>query len=179
MPEKVDCIYIDPPYNTGARDWKYDNDYVDSEDGYRHSKWFAFMERRLLLARRLLNPEDSVLIVTIDEKEYLRLGMLIQQLFAGHNVQMVSSVINPAGSVRTGRFTRVDEYIYFVFIGNAIACQTELNFLTGERTSGLPTIWFSATRNGVGNSLRVNRTTPVLFYPVFIDAVTGRFRSVG
>ena len=55
---KVDCMYIDPPYNTGARDWKYDNDYVDAEDGYRHSKWLAFMERRLILARQLLNPGD-------------------------------------------------------------------------------------------------------------------------
>jgi adenine-specific DNA-methyltransferase len=64
---KVDAIYIDPPYNTGARDWKYNNDYVDSDDAYRHSKWLAMMERRLKLAKRLLNPEDSVLIVTIDE----------------------------------------------------------------------------------------------------------------
>ena len=66
---KVDAIYIDPPYNTGARDWKYNNDYVDGDDIYRHSKWLAFMERRLKLAKRLLNPDDSVLIVTIDEKE--------------------------------------------------------------------------------------------------------------
>ena len=65
---KVDCIYIDPPYNTGAKDWKYNNDYVDSADYYRHSKWLSFMEKRLKLAKKLLNPADSVLIVTIDEK---------------------------------------------------------------------------------------------------------------
>ena len=52
----VDAIYIDPPYNTGARDWKYSNHYVESDDLYRHSKWLAFMERRLLLAKELLNP---------------------------------------------------------------------------------------------------------------------------
>src|SRR5699024_853559 len=67
----IDAIYIDPPYNTGAKDWKYNNNYVESDDDYRHSKWLAFMERRLKIARELLNPEDSVLIVTIDEKEYL------------------------------------------------------------------------------------------------------------
>ena len=78
---KVDCIYIDPPYNTGARDWKYNNDYIDANDGWRHSKWLAFMQRRLRLAKRLLNPEGSVLIVTIDEKEYLRLGLLLEELF--------------------------------------------------------------------------------------------------
>ena len=59
---KVDCIYIDPPYNTGAKDWKYNNDYVDSNDSYRHSKWLSMIEKRLKLAKRLLNPKDSVLI---------------------------------------------------------------------------------------------------------------------
>ena len=59
--EKVDCIYIDPPYNTGAGDWKYSNDYVDSEDQYRHSKWLAFMERRLKLAKELLGRSWAVL----------------------------------------------------------------------------------------------------------------------
>ncbi len=67
----------------GAKDWKYNNDYVDGDDAYRHSKWLAFMERRLMLAKELLNPEDSVLIVTIDEKEYLRLGLLLEQMFSG------------------------------------------------------------------------------------------------
>ncbi|MBQ4613020.1 MAG: site-specific DNA-methyltransferase, partial [Clostridia bacterium] len=47
---KVDCIYIDPPYNTGATDWKYNNDYVGKEDEYRHSKWLSMMKNRLLLA---------------------------------------------------------------------------------------------------------------------------------
>ena len=116
---KVDAIYIDPPYNTGSRDWKYNNDYVESEDLYRHSKWLAFIERRLKIAKELLNPENSVLIATIDEKEYLRLGLLLEQTFPEASIQMVSSVINPKGSSRSARFSRVDEYIYFVFFGNA------------------------------------------------------------
>jgi adenine-specific DNA-methyltransferase len=62
---KVDVIYIDPPYNSGARDWKYNNDYVDRADQYRHSKWLSMMKRRLELAKRLLR-RDGVLIVTID-----------------------------------------------------------------------------------------------------------------
>ena len=68
---KIDAIYIDPPYNSGATDWKYNNAYVEKDDLYRHSKWLAMMERRLLIARELLDRENSVLIVTIDEKEYL------------------------------------------------------------------------------------------------------------
>jgi adenine-specific DNA-methyltransferase len=96
---KVDCIYIDPPYNSGARDWKYNNDYVDGNDAWRHSKWLSMMKRRLLLAKRLLNQDDSVLIVTIDEKEYLRLGLLLEQTFPDARIQMVSSIINPKGVI--------------------------------------------------------------------------------
>lgn len=87
---KVDCIYIDPPYNTGARDWKYNNDYVDSSDQYRHSKWLSFMQKRLKIAKKLLNPRDSVLIVTIDEKEYLHLGCMLEEMFPEANIQMIS-----------------------------------------------------------------------------------------
>ncbi len=102
---KVDAIYIDPPYNTGAKDWKYNNDYVEGDDLYRHSKWLAMMERRLLVAKALLNPANSVLIVTIDEKEYLRLGLLLEQSFPQASIQMVSSQINPAA----GRGVRVSK----------------------------------------------------------------------
>src|ERR1019366_8413800 len=116
---KVDAIYIDPPYNTGARDWKYNNDYVEGDDLYRHSKWLAFMERRLKLAKRLLKPEHSVLIVTIDEKEYLRLGLLLEQTFPEARIQMISSVINPKGTARTTDFSRPDEYIFVVRRGLA------------------------------------------------------------
>jgi adenine-specific DNA-methyltransferase len=63
---RVDLIYIDPPYNTGARDWKYNNNYVDANDQWRHSKWLSMMKKRLVLAKRLLK-HDGVLIVTIDE----------------------------------------------------------------------------------------------------------------
>ena len=90
--EKVDCIYIDPPYNTGAKDWKYNNDYVDSSDAYRHSKWLSMMEKRLKIAKKLLNQKNSVLIVTIDEKEYLHLGCLLEELFPEARIQMISSV---------------------------------------------------------------------------------------
>ncbi len=116
---RIDAIYIDPPYNTGAKDWKYNNDYVEAEDLYRHSKWLAMMERRLLLARELLNPANSVLIVTIDEKEYLRLGLLLEQTFPEARMQMISVSINPAAVARSGYFGRADEYYFFVMLGTA------------------------------------------------------------
>ncbi|MBK8121462.1 MAG: hypothetical protein IPK39_21640 [Sulfuritalea sp.] len=111
---KVDCIYIDPPYNTGAKDWKYNNDFVDKNDAWQHSKWLTFMARRLRLAKRLLKPDTGALIVTIDEKEYLRLGMLLEQEFPEARMQMVSTMINPASVARAGGFGRSDEYIFIV-----------------------------------------------------------------
>ena len=177
---KVDCIYIDPPYNTGARDWKYDNDYVDDNDAYRHSKWLAFMERRLKLAKDLLNPEDSVLIVTIDEKEYLRLGLLVEQMFQDADVQMVSDVINRAGTPRVGRFSRVDEYVFYIFIGNARAAPWTSTMLgDDEDGSPMPTVWFPAVRRGSGSAREDKKSGKASFYAVVIDAVSGAFIRVG
>jgi adenine-specific DNA-methyltransferase len=76
---KMDCIYIDPPYNTGASDWTYNNRFVDSNDSYRHSKWLSFIEKRLRLAKRLLKP-DGVLVITVDEHEVHHLGMLLEKI---------------------------------------------------------------------------------------------------
>ena len=175
----MDAIYIDPPYNTGAKDWKYNNDYVEADDAYRHSKWLAMMERRLKLAKRLLNPENSVLIATIDEKEYLRLGLLLEQVFPESQVQMVSSVINRSGSPRSGRFARVDEYIYYVFIGDAVVLPWTSTMLEDQSTvakNSMPTVWFSAIRTGSGATREESKS---LFYPVIIDAKTGAFIRVG
>ena len=108
---QVDVIYIDPPYNSGARDWKYNNDYVDKVDQYRHSKWLSMMKRRLDLAKRLLKP-DGVLIVTIDENEVGHLSVLLESIFPEYLRHMVTTVINPKGTGKLN-FARVDEYIFF------------------------------------------------------------------
>ena len=73
---KIDFIYIDPPYNTGARDWRYNNDYVDDTDAFRHSKWLSFMAHRIKLAKNLL-ADDGVICVTIDDYEMPRLWILL------------------------------------------------------------------------------------------------------
>lgn len=174
---RVDAIYIDPPYNTGAKDWKYNNDYVEGDDLYRHSKWLAMMERRLLVARELLNPEDSVMIVTIDEKEYLRLGLLLEQLFPEADIQMVSSVIMPSGSSRVGRFSRADEYLYFVIFGEAQITPWTSDMLRDVEGQARETVrWNGMIRNGEG-SLRSR--IPSMFWPIFIDSETGAFHSIG
>lgn len=176
---KVDCIYIDPPYNTGAKDWKYNNDYVDGNDAYRHSKWLSFMERRLKLAKKLLNPADSVLIVTIDEKEYLHLGCLLEEIFPEANMQMVSSVINPAGVSRHGAFARVDEYIYIIRIGTSEAQRVNLSDEWRIRPNDKRATmlrWNTLIRTGT-NVRRSDRKN--LFYPIFVREDGKAIHSVG
>ena len=180
---KVDCIYIDPPYNTGAKDWKYNNDYVDGNDTYRHSKWLSMMQKRLRLAKKLLNPQDSVLIVTIDEKEYLHLGCLLEELFPNARMQMISSVINPKGNRRDNEFSRCEEYLYFVYIGNSALVSNGTDMLRVssdnekeqdiEKRVRLRGLLRQASNHG----RRIDR--PNLFYPLLFDEKTGGFLGHG
>ncbi len=168
---KVDCIYIDPPYNTGARDWKYNNDYVDGTDEYRHSKWLSFIKRRLLLAKKLLNPTDSILIITIDEKESNHLGCLLEELFPSDRIQMISSVINPHGTNRKDMFARVEEYLYFVFIGKAAICHSYHDMLNPP-VKERDVVWAPLLRGGT-NGLRESR--PNQFYGIFFNVDSGAY----
>ena len=170
---KVDCIYIDPPYNTGARDWKYNNDYVDGTDSYRHSKWLSMMQKRLRLSKNLLNPNGSVLIVTIDEKEYLHLGCLLEELFPDANIQMISSSISRKGAARMNSFTRVNEFIFFVMIGNyTLEPLDDADYAKkGEEIH-----WQSFRRSSASN-IRTSR--PFQFYPIYVDIDSHRIVKVG
>lgn len=174
---KIDVIYIDPPYNTGARDWKYNNDYVEGDDLYRHSKWLAFMERRLRLASILLNPYDSVLIVTIDEKEYLRLGLLLEQTFPEARMQMVSTVIKPEGTNRVGEFSRTNEFIFFLMFGEAHVKATADDMSGRTNTKSVKTIEWRNLRRRENTSVRAAR--PNQFYPIFADPKTDTIVQIG
>lgn len=179
---KVDCIYIDPPYNTGAKDWKYNNDYVDSSDTYRHSKWLSMMQKRLKLAKKLLNPKDSVLIVTIDEKEYLHLGCLLEEMFPEARMQMISSVINPKGNRRDNEFSRCEEYIFFVYIGTSYITSNGCDMLresdNKQDDKSDSSIRLRALLRGASNhGKRTDR--PNLFYPLLFEKVSGKFLGCG
>lgn len=186
---RVDAIYIDPPYNTGAKDWKYNNDYVEGDDAYRHSKWLAMMERRLLIAKELLNPEDSVLIVTIDEKEYLRLGILLEQTFPEARIQMASIVINPNGVARDSELARVEEYAFFVALGNYRPALLEDPLLTRnaeEEKFGMATKRSSLSQRKVrwewllrGGTNSARAHSPGCFYPVYIDPKKKKIVKIG
>ena len=169
---KVDCIYIDPPYNGEQKDWKYNNDYVGKEDKYKHSKWLAFMERRLKLAKQLLNPKDSVLIVTIDEKEYLRLGCLLEDVFPEARIQMISDVINPRGATRDGSFSRTDEYIFIVQMGtNSVFYPTK-----GEKHY---VEWYRLRRTDHESRPGTVKGGTQQFYPIYVDEKTKKIVHIG
>lgn len=189
---KIDAIYIDPPYNSGASDWKYNNNYVEKDDLYRHSKWLAMMERRLQVAKELLNPNDSVLIVTIDEKEYLRLGLLLEQTFPDARVRMISTQINPKGVGVSEGFKRVDEYIFIARFGSQDVTPSASPALGSKPLDGVdkaaeddsieqivPKIgldWQTARRRDLQS---VRRTRPSQFYPIYVNEITGLIQDVG
>ena len=176
---KVDAIYIDPPYNSGARDWKYNNDYVDSEDIYRHSKWLAMMERRLRAARPLLNPEGSVLIVAIDEREVHRLALLLEQVFEDAEIQMVTTVVSAKGVVRPGKFSRVEEHLFVVAIGATGAnpwMRNMLDPIKGDKGATMGLEWLGLRRR---EPTSVRGSRPNQFYPIFVDNQTNAIYSIG
>lgn len=180
-PGMVDCIYIDPPYNTGARDWKYNNDYVDSSDQYRHSKWLSMMKRRLKLAKKLLNPRDSVLIVTIDEKEYLHLGCLLEEMFPETRMQMVSCCINPTGVARMGEFARTDEYIFIIQFGSSSPTALPLDKVwlineSNKSNTGNNPFWRMLRRSGTHDT---RKERPNLFFPIYVSKKNGKILKCG
>ncbi len=114
--KKVDIIYIDPPYNTGAKDWKYNNNYVDEEDPYRHSKWLSMMKNRLSISKSLLT-KNGVLICTIDKHEQSRLQLLLEEIFIGYEIVCITIIHNPAGT-QGNNFSYTNEYAFFVYPKN-------------------------------------------------------------
>jgi|SRR5215510_12410631 len=152
---KIDVIYIDPPYNTRARDWKYNNDYVDPTDRWRHSKWLSMMKKRLILAKRLLKS-DGVLIVTTDENEDATLSLLLRDLFRGWEITAVSIVHNPRG-IQGDNFSYCHEIALFV-IPKGLQ-RMGVRKIPKEQQEAAP------LRNWGGESTR--DTAKTAFYPIY------------
>lgn len=171
---RVDAIYIDPPYNSGAQDWKYNNNYVEKDDLYRHSKWLAMMERRLLLAADLLNRGNSVMIVAIDDKEVSRLSLLLEQVFPDARIEMITSVINPRGKYRQGEFGRSEEYLFFLAFGEArVLGEPDEDFGTGAQVA-----WRTLRRSDLSSQRGTLKGGIGQFYPIYVDS-TGVIQGIG
>ena len=113
---KIDVIYIDPPYNTGNKDFVYNDQYVDKEDAYRHSKWISFMHKRLVLSKALLKSNGAIFI-SIDDNEYPRLMILIEEIFGENKLKTVcvkmseATGVKMASVVKNGRIPKLKEYL--------------------------------------------------------------------
>jgi adenine-specific DNA-methyltransferase len=153
---KIDVIYIDPPFNTGAKDWKYNNHYVDINDAYRHSKWLSMMSNRLQIAKNLLK-DDGVLICAIDENELAHLGVLLEDLFKRYEIHCITIVHNPRG-VQGDNFSYTHEYAYFVF-------RKDLKVIGARKIKEEDIEWRNLRDNG-GESLRSDARN--CFYPIIV-----------
>lgn len=154
---KIDVIYIDPPYNTGAKDWKYNNDYVDKKDTFRHSKWLSMMKVRLTIAKGLLK-DDGALICAIDENELHTILLLLEELFGmGYNIDPITIVHNPRG-VQGDNFSYVNEYAIFVYkrCGKIIENQSIIE----------DEVEWSPLRNWGTESERLDAAN--CFYPIYV-----------
>jgi adenine-specific DNA-methyltransferase len=160
---KVDCIYIDPPYNTGAQDWKYNNDYVDKNDSWRHSKWLSMMRKRLILGKHLLR-RDGTLIIAIDDNELAHLICLLEEIYPDYELTIVTVVHNPRGNI-TKNFAQTNEYAVFV---------TPKGLSTVARTTVENSTPRKLRRWGHNSTREARRS---MFYPIYIK--DGKVTRIG
>lgn len=161
---KIDLIYIDPPYNTGAANWIYDNDYVDGNDLFKHSKWLSMMQSRLIIAKKLLT-EQGVLICAIDENESATLCLLLDEIFGeSYEYDCITIIHNPRG-IQGKNFSYTNEFAYFVI--------PKGDKIIGERHLSDNEIYWSPLRNWGSESLRTDARN--CFYPIIIrdDKIIG------
>ncbi len=178
--KKVDVIYIDPPYNTGNKDFVFNDHYVDKEDAYRHSKWLSFMEKRLRLARNLLK-DTGVIFISIDDNEVAQLKLLMDDknrgMFGEDN--FVANVIiqsNPRGKQQM-KIAVSHEYL-LIYAKKLEKVSFTYQKLSGEQMkqynkvdeNGLRYREIGLRKRGAA-ARRVD--VPNLFYPIYIDPNTG------
>ncbi len=170
----VDVIYIDPPYNTGNNSWRYNNDYVDENDSYRHSKWISMMKNRLSLAKNLLS-DSGFIICAIDHYELFTLGLLMDEIFGESNRIGIVSVVHKAeGRNQEKFFGTSHEYMLFYAKNKTLSnfnktvldddIQATFNL---EDVEGLYRLNNYLRSGGGDQNLRVNR--PHFFYPIYVS----------
>ena len=178
---KIDAIYIDPPYNTGARDWKYNNNYVGEEDTYRHSKWLTFMRNRLVLCKNLLK-EDGIICVTIDDYELPTLWLLLEQIFGPENHLGTVTIRNyPSGRKTKRKVAQIHEYAIFFGKSKLSAIkniEVEMEDKSHNYKKDKDGTWYSPTnlrKQGVDSQAqRPDGTYKERWYPIYYDPETGK-----
>jgi adenine-specific DNA-methyltransferase len=175
--QKIDLIYIDPPYNTGNRSWKYNNDYVEKDDNFKHSKWLTFMSKRLKLAKPLLT-QRGVIVVAIDDYEVHTLRLLLDEIFDENNrLGTITVVHNPRGRNDDKFFATSHEYL-LVYAKNSEKASVGYFDLTEEdidayRKSDEISAFNETSFIRTGNN-STRETRPNLFYPIYFNEKTGK-----
>jgi len=180
---KIDVIYIDPPYNTGARDWKYNNNYVEADDVYRHSKWLSFMNNRLKLAKNLLK-KDGIICVTVDDYEMPRLWLLLEEIFGSTNHLGTVTIRNyPSGRKTKRKVAQIHEYaLFFGKPDSSIKnLQKDFSEKSHKYVQDKDGSWYCPTnlrKQGIDSTaLRKNGKISDRFYPIYYNPKTGEISS--
>ena len=162
---KVDCIYIDPPYNTGTDEWKYNDAFVDATDRWSHSKWLSFIKKRLQVSKKLLSEKGS-LIISIGYQEVHRLVLLCEELFPER--QVVPITVQTSGGKPSGGFKYLHEHLVFVVPTDFKA--HPIQFVSGNT---------NAAFHGMTLASFTQDQRPNQVYPIFCEKETGKVVGCG
>ena len=175
---KIDVIYIDPPYNTGAKNWKYNNSFVESEDAFRHSKWISWIRKRLVIARRLLK-NTGIIVATIDDYEYAQLRLIMDEVFREENY-LATVVIknNPSGRSTVRGFSINHEYALFYSKSEhstlgRLSHSDEQKSRYSEKDNVGYFEWENFRKNGTDSD---RKDRPKQFFPIYIDKTSEHLR---
>ncbi len=177
---KIDVVYIDPPYNTGAKDWKYNNHFVDSLDTYRHSKWISMMNSRIRLAKKLLQ-NTGIFICAVDHYELFNLGLLCDEIFGEENRLGVITVVHkPEGRQFANFFSPSNEFM-LVYAKNknlakfqdVVLSEEKAEEFNEEDEKGKFKLQNFIRLTDGKYSLRKNK--PAGFYPIYVSSDLMKF----
>lgn len=173
--DKVDIIYIDPPYNTGSKSWKYNNHYVDKDDDFKHSKWVSFIEKRLRLGKELLS-DKGIIVVTIDDYEIGTIRLLMDEIFGENNrLGLVTIMHNPRGRSDDKYFATSHEYALFYSKNEEFAITYKIDLTLEQRelfnlSDQVSNYRLLPLKRTGSNSTPKER--PKLFFPIFVNKST-------
>ena len=172
---KIDVIYIDPPYNTGNKDFIYNDSFVDKDDSFRHSKWLSFMDRRLRIAKKLLS-EKGVMFISIDENEEAQLKMLCDKIYGENNhIATLPTIMNLKGNQDEFGFAGTHEYTH-VYCLSRENCSIGYLPVEDEELDD----WLSDDKGFYKKGANLKSTgvnapkekRPYLFYPILVNIET-------
>lgn len=172
---KIDVIYIDPPYNTGNKDFIYNDSFVDKDDSFRHSKWLSFMDRRLRIAKKLLS-EKGVMFISIDENEEAQLKMLCDKIYGENNhIATLPTIMNLKGNQEEFGFAGTHEYTH-VYCLSRENCSIGYLPVEDEELDD----WLSDDKGFYKKGANLKSTgvnapkekRPYLFYPILVNIET-------